>query len=282
MLRTVRTVIVDEIHAVIGTRRGAHLALSLERLQQVAERPLLRIGLSATQKPIDEVARFLTGGVAVRDRRRGAPPRDGSGDRAAALAARSGHGARGVGGVLRSPRRADPGAPDDARLRQHAPDGGARRAAPDRSARRGRGDGAPRQPREGDAPRRREPAESRRAVARSSRPRRSSSASTSVTSISSARSARRTGSPRCCSASGDRATRSAARRRDGCSRRRATTWSSAPRCCAPSAAASSTRSCRRIARSTCWRSRSSPSARAATTPRTSCSRWSAAPGRTAS
>ena len=63
ILRTARTVIVDEIHAVIGTRRGAHLALSLERLQQVAERPLLRIGLSATQKPIAEVARFLTGGA---------------------------------------------------------------------------------------------------------------------------------------------------------------------------------------------------------------------------
>ena len=62
MLATTRTVIVDEIHAVIGTRRGAHLALSLERLQQVAQRPLLRIGLSATQKPIDEVARYLTGG----------------------------------------------------------------------------------------------------------------------------------------------------------------------------------------------------------------------------
>src|SRR5205814_784037 len=61
MLRTARTVIVDEIHAVIGGRRGAHLALSLERLQQVAERPLLRIGLSATQKPIAEVARFLVG-----------------------------------------------------------------------------------------------------------------------------------------------------------------------------------------------------------------------------
>ncbi len=61
MLRTVRTVIVDEIHAVIGTRRGAHLALSLERLQHIAERPLLRIGLSATQKPIEEVARFLLG-----------------------------------------------------------------------------------------------------------------------------------------------------------------------------------------------------------------------------
>jgi ATP-dependent Lhr-like helicase len=61
MLRTARTVIVDEIHAVIGTRRGAHLALSLERLQQVAEQPLLRIGLSATQKPIEEVGRYLVG-----------------------------------------------------------------------------------------------------------------------------------------------------------------------------------------------------------------------------
>ena len=61
MLRTVRTVIVDEIHAVIGTRRGAHLALSLERLRHVCERPALRIGLSATQKPIEEVARYLVG-----------------------------------------------------------------------------------------------------------------------------------------------------------------------------------------------------------------------------
>jgi ATP-dependent Lhr-like helicase len=61
VLRTVRTVIVDEIHAVIGTRRGAHLALSLERLQEAADRPLLRLGLSATQKPIDLVARYLLG-----------------------------------------------------------------------------------------------------------------------------------------------------------------------------------------------------------------------------
>src|SRR5436189_2350203 len=61
MLRTVRTVIVDEIHAVIGTRRGAHLALSLERLPQVAEPPPVRIGLSATQRPLDEVARYLVG-----------------------------------------------------------------------------------------------------------------------------------------------------------------------------------------------------------------------------
>jgi ATP-dependent Lhr-like helicase len=61
MLRTVRTVIVDEIHALIGTRRGAHLALSLERLQHVAEAPLLRLGLSATQKPIEDVAKWLVG-----------------------------------------------------------------------------------------------------------------------------------------------------------------------------------------------------------------------------
>ncbi len=67
LLRTARVVIVDEIHAVIGTRRGAHLALSLERLQQMAEQPLLRIGLSATQKPVEEVARFLVGN----DERRG-------------------------------------------------------------------------------------------------------------------------------------------------------------------------------------------------------------------
>ena len=61
MLRTVRTVIVDEIHAVIGTRRGAHLALSLERLQALVDRPFVRLGLSATQKPIEDVARYLTG-----------------------------------------------------------------------------------------------------------------------------------------------------------------------------------------------------------------------------
>src|SRR5687767_1928963 len=59
MLKTARTVIVDEIHAVIETRRGAHLALSLERLQKVAAAPLVRLGLSATQKPIEDVARYL-------------------------------------------------------------------------------------------------------------------------------------------------------------------------------------------------------------------------------
>src|SRR5580693_8886929 len=61
MLAGTRSVIVDEIHAIAGSKRGSHLALSLERLESLCQRPLLRIGLSATQKPIDEVARFLVG-----------------------------------------------------------------------------------------------------------------------------------------------------------------------------------------------------------------------------
>jgi ATP-dependent Lhr-like helicase len=61
MLSSCRTVIVDEIHAIAGNKRGAHLALSLERLQSLAGRGLTRIGLSATQKPVEEVARFLIG-----------------------------------------------------------------------------------------------------------------------------------------------------------------------------------------------------------------------------
>nr|MCU0266510.1 ATP-dependent helicase [Actinomycetes bacterium] len=60
-LRGVDTVIVDEVHAVAGTKRGAHLAVSLERLDELLERPARRIGLSATVRPVDEVARFLGG-----------------------------------------------------------------------------------------------------------------------------------------------------------------------------------------------------------------------------
>ena len=62
ILASVETVIVDEIHALVGTKRGAHLALSLERLEEVAGQPLQRIGLSATQRPLEEVARYLGGG----------------------------------------------------------------------------------------------------------------------------------------------------------------------------------------------------------------------------
>src|SRR6188474_2339466 len=74
MLETARTLIVDEIHAVVGDKRGSHLALSIERLEQLIRQhqaensqpktrnsKLVRIGLSATQRPIEEVARFLVG-----------------------------------------------------------------------------------------------------------------------------------------------------------------------------------------------------------------------------
>jgi ATP-dependent Lhr-like helicase len=65
MLRSVETVIVDEIHAVARDKRGSHLALSLERLEALCANRPIRIGLSATQKPLDELARFLTGGGAA-------------------------------------------------------------------------------------------------------------------------------------------------------------------------------------------------------------------------
>ncbi|MGD8323406.1 MAG: DEAD/DEAH box helicase, partial [Gammaproteobacteria bacterium] len=61
MLTGTRTVIVDEIHAVLGNKRGAHLALSLERLEALCERPPVRVGISATTRPLDVTARFLSG-----------------------------------------------------------------------------------------------------------------------------------------------------------------------------------------------------------------------------
>jgi Lhr-like helicase len=67
-LRSVDTVIIDEIHALVPTKRGAHMALTLERLEALTGRRLQRIGLSATQRPLDEVARFL-GGVEDREQR---------------------------------------------------------------------------------------------------------------------------------------------------------------------------------------------------------------------
>jgi len=65
-LRSVETVIVDEIHALVPSKRGAHMALSLERLEALTGRKLQRIGLSATQRPLEEVARFLGGADAAR------------------------------------------------------------------------------------------------------------------------------------------------------------------------------------------------------------------------
>ena len=71
MLATAETVIVDEIHAMAPNKRGAHLAVSLERLSALCGDRLLRIGLSATQNPIDEVAHFLVGAAARRKPGRG-------------------------------------------------------------------------------------------------------------------------------------------------------------------------------------------------------------------
>ena len=65
-LRGIATVIVDEVHAVAGTKRGAHLALSLERLERLVENPVQRIGLSATQRPLEEIGRFVSGGRPIR------------------------------------------------------------------------------------------------------------------------------------------------------------------------------------------------------------------------
>jgi ATP-dependent Lhr-like helicase len=61
LLRTLETVIVDEVHAVASTKRGAHLALSLERLDRLTARPVQRVGLSATQRPMEEIGRFVAG-----------------------------------------------------------------------------------------------------------------------------------------------------------------------------------------------------------------------------
>src|SRR5438067_7607360 len=65
LLRSVDTLILDEVHAVAGTKRGAHLALSVERLEELAAQPPQRIGLSATQRPLEEIGRFVAGGRAI-------------------------------------------------------------------------------------------------------------------------------------------------------------------------------------------------------------------------
>ena len=74
-LRSVETVIIDEIHALVSTKRGAHLALSLERLERLVSKPLQRIGLSATQRPLEEVARFLGGASPTLSTRGSTPPK---------------------------------------------------------------------------------------------------------------------------------------------------------------------------------------------------------------
>jgi ATP-dependent Lhr-like helicase len=66
MLKEVRTLIIDEVHAVAGTKRGAHLALSVERLDRLTTEPVQRVGLSATQRPLEEIGRFVSGGRPIR------------------------------------------------------------------------------------------------------------------------------------------------------------------------------------------------------------------------
>ena len=169
MLRTVRTVIVDEIHAVIGTRRGAHLALTLERLEAACAGQGSARRTTAAHRPLGDAEADRRGRALprrqrrfarrLRDRRRRASAHHRPGRRSAAFTADRGDGARGVGGVLRPPGRADQRAPDDARVRQHATAGRACRAAPQRTARRRGGDRPSRQPVEGAAARRRASAE---------------------------------------------------------------------------------------------------------------------------
>jgi len=62
LLRSVDTLILDEVHAVAGTKRGSHLSISVERLQRLVDKPIQRIGLSATQRPLAEIGRFVSGG----------------------------------------------------------------------------------------------------------------------------------------------------------------------------------------------------------------------------
>jgi ATP-dependent Lhr-like helicase len=75
-LASIDTIIVDEIHALVPVKRGAHLALSIERLERITRRPLQRIGLSATQRPLEEVARFLGGVAAAVRPARSRPPQE--------------------------------------------------------------------------------------------------------------------------------------------------------------------------------------------------------------
>ena len=245
--RRTRSVIVDEIHAVAPNKRGAHLALSLERLAALCGDRLQRIGLSATQNPIEAVAHFLAGAAA-------------DGRPAAEVAiVDAGH---------QRPRDLDVEMPDSPleavmsnevwtqvydRLAELIEEHRttlvfvntrrmAERVARELTERLGerRGHRPSRQHGQGAPARGRAAAQARRAEGAWSRPPRSNSASTSATSTSSASSVRRARSRPFCSASAAPATRSTARRRGGCFRCRATISSNARRCSTASAAASST------------------------------------------
>ena len=165
MLSTTGTVIVDEIHAIAASKRGSHLALSLERLQALCAEPLVRIGLSATQKPIEAVSRFLVGARSpLRDRRYRPRPPPRPGHRSAARAAVGGDGQRCLGAGLRPSCRPRPRTPHHADFRQHPAPGRAPEPAPERTPRQRSRGRPPRQPGQGVSPGRRTAAQARRAA----------------------------------------------------------------------------------------------------------------------
>ena len=274
MLATCRTVIVDEIHAIAGNKRGAHLALSLERLQALTGSALTRVGLSATQKPIEEVAKFLTGARPVRCtivdsghvRRRDlaleVPP-------APLEAVMSGEVWTQVYDRLAS---IGVGASHHAGVRQYAPHGGADCAASVRTRGRGKCRRASRQLVEGAPPECRTALEARRPegagghsfVGAGHRYRRCGpGVSNRLDPLHQLLPA--AGGPR--GAFGRRHLQ-----RQAVSRCPATNWWSAPRCSRRSGAASSTGSRSRRMRSTYWRNKLPRKCRHANGRRTVCSR----------
>ena len=155
-LGEVRTVIVDEIHAVARDKRGAHLALTLERLEALCAQPPVRVGLSATQRPIETIARLLVGAGPDREDASGRPRCaivDTGHRRALDIAVElpeeelgGGHQPGAARRHRRTHRHPGGGAPHHAGLRQHPADVGAHRPPAGRPTRRRRGDGPPRQP----------------------------------------------------------------------------------------------------------------------------------------
>ena len=171
LLRPVQTVIVDEIHAVAKDKRGAHLALSLERLEALCPARPLRIGLSATQRPIEEIARYLVGTRNLDERgtprcaivEEGRKRQLDSGARASSRGSGRGRHQGAARRRARLGRAAGRGAQDDAGVRQYPPAIGAGLPRALRAAGRGGGGGAPRQPLARDPAARRGAAQARRA-----------------------------------------------------------------------------------------------------------------------
>ena len=157
VLGAVETVIVDEIHALARDKRGTHLALTLERLEHLqAGAPPQRVGLSATQRPIEATARLLVGAgsrASSHHRRLRARPRLETVSGASRQRARRGGLHRADGRDPRPHRRARAGPPHDARFRQHAADVGTSGARARRAPRTRPGGSAPREPFETTAPR---------------------------------------------------------------------------------------------------------------------------------